>query len=142
VAVVAWGAVLLVHDRQASDARRSALAQAGPLTTRILSYDYRSLDTDLSLARADTTGQFRQQFTDLTMRAVAPTARAQHVVTQANVTAVGVMDAKPDHAVALVFLNQTTSSTQLPSPEIAESRVRLELTKVGGQWLVSDLAPL
>jgi Mce-associated membrane protein len=52
------------------------------------------------------------------------------------------MDAQPDHVVALVFLNQTTSSTQLPSPEIAESRVRLELTKVGGQWLVSDLAPL
>jgi Mce-associated membrane protein len=45
-------------------------------------------------------------------------------------------------AATLVFVNQTTTSLDKPSPTTASSSVRVGLAKVDGNWLINRFDPL
>jgi Mce-associated membrane protein len=69
-----------------------------------------------------------------------PAAKQRSISAVATVPAVAVMSATAEHAVVLVFINQTTIiDTQAPIN--SASSVRVTLAKVGSQWLVSDFSP-
>jgi Mce-associated membrane protein len=53
-----------------------------------------------------------------------------------------VIDAQPDQVRALLFVNQTSTTTGAPEPRTAANQVRVTMTAVDGQWLISDLQPL
>ena len=44
--------------------------------------------------------------------------------------------------VVLVMIDQTTTSKGGTPNRIDGSRVRVELTKIGGKWLISDMTPV
>jgi Mce-associated membrane protein len=44
--------------------------------------------------------------------------------------------------VALVYVNQTTTSTRVEGPKIDQSRVRMQLRKSGDEWLVARVDAL
>lgn len=42
----------------------------------------------------------------------------------------------------LLFLNQNTTSTKYEGPRLDGSRIRVTMTKVDENWLISDLVPV
>jgi Mce-associated membrane protein len=63
-------------------------------------------------------------------------------VTTATVKSAGVISAHPDSVTVLVMLDQTTTSKTTKGARVDGSRVRVEMTRTGGQWLVSNLVPI
>jgi Mce-associated membrane protein len=130
------------NSADVNDSRSSAQDAVKTTVPRVLSYSYRTLDTDIAAATASTTGNFKQNIQALMSEMVSPSARQNEVVTKAAVSNAAVVDAKPDEVVLLVTLSQESTSKTQPTPAINSSSARVQLHRVDGQWLVADLQPL
>lgn len=123
----------------------SALAAARSSVHTILSYDYRTIDTDIANAKADSTGVFAGQYAGTARRLLSEASQVKAIV-QATVGSAGVVSASTDNVVILLFVDQAsvrkTPGRAAPTTRIDQSRVRVTMTKVDGHWLVSDLAAL
>lgn len=120
-------------------ARADGLAAAEALVQELFTIDYRTLPADTARAEAATTGDFTGEYRALIDRSVAPNAPAQRLVTKATARDGSVVSATPDRVVALVFIGQVTTSTNLTAPRLDSSGVRVTLDKVGGRWLIAKL---
>ncbi|HUO38452.1 MAG TPA: twin-arginine translocation pathway signal [Mycobacterium sp.] len=130
-------------DRQIGDAaQRAAVTAASDGTVALLSYSPESLDRDFSAAKTHLTGDFLSYYTQFTQQIVEPAAKQKGVKTSAAVVQSAVSEMQPDHAVVLLFLNQSTSSTDRPDPAMTASSVLVTLTKVNGTWLISKFDPV
>ncbi|MGH3319804.1 MAG: hypothetical protein ACRDN9_06410 [Streptosporangiaceae bacterium] len=122
-------------------ARQAALAAARSDAGELLSYDYRTLKHDFATGKADATGQFRKQYAETTSKLVGPQAKKSKAVVKARVLNTAVVRAEPDQVVVLLYVDQTTQSTNAKT-RIDQNRVRMTLDKVGDAWLVSKLEAL
>lgn len=126
-------------------ARHDAMHAATVAVRDLLSYDYRTLDTDVRKAKADTTGAFAQQYAQ-TAGQLLGEAKQLKAIVQASVGLPGVVSAGRDQVVVLVFVDQASvkqlPGQKAPTTRIDQSRVQLTMTKVGGKWLVSALSAL
>jgi Mce-associated membrane protein len=124
---------------------QSALTAAKSSAQAILSYDYRSIGPDIARAKADTTGVFAHQYAGTAARLLSEAKQVKAIV-QATVGSAGVVSASPSAVVVLLFVDQASvrqdHGQKSPQTRIDQSRVRATMTKVGGTWLVSDLAAL
>lgn len=132
----------LHHAHAAVNDRTALLARVNVVMPELLSYSGTTITTDTAKAAADTTGDFKTEFTTAMRTVVAPTATRTGVVTKASVSAAGVTTLNANTATVLVFLNQTTTSKTRPLPAVTGSRLSVTLEKVNGQWLVSGVKPL
>jgi len=62
-------------------------------------------------------------------------ARQNHVTAVADVPAVASVPATPNHAVVLVFADQTVTAGTSPPTDVA-AMVRVTLDKIEGRWLI------
>jgi Mce-associated membrane protein len=123
-------------------AEREAATQAATTgTVKVLSYSPDSLDQDFSAAEAMLTGDFLTYYKQFTSQVVAPAATQKRVATTATVVRAGVESLTGQTASILVFVNQTTTSQEKPSPATTSSSVRVELAKVNGAWLIDKFNP-
>ena len=76
-------------------------------TVALLSYKPETVEKQLGDARSLLTGEFQQSYTDLTTNVVIPGAKQQQISASARVPAAASVSADPNHAVVLVFVNQT-----------------------------------
>jgi Mce-associated membrane protein len=53
-----------------------------------------------------------------------------------------VAEMHPGSAVVLLYLNQTTTSKENPDGSFTASSVKVGLTKVGNDWLISSFDPV
>ncbi len=60
----------------------------------------------------------------------------------AEVVSSSVVRASENRVVLLLFVDQTTTSTRLEGPKVDLNRVRMTLSRTGGQWLVSGVDAL
>jgi Mce-associated membrane protein len=127
---------------RAEQARSAAVAAARTHAEDVLSYDHRTLDEDFARARRALTGPFVADYRDTTTKVVRPSAEQYKVVVSAEVAAASVVRADADRATVLLFVDQTTTSTRLDGPKVDLNRVRVQLTRTGGEWLISDLDAL
>ena len=127
--------------REANTARIESLQVAKDSTVRLLSYKPDTVDQDLNSARDLLTGDFRDSYTQLINDVVIPGAKEKQISAVANVPAVASVSAEPNHAVALVFVNQTVIVGQ-SAPTATASSVRVTLDKVGDHWLISQFDPV
>ena len=81
----------------------------------MLSYSPDTVDRDFSSAKAHLTGDFLAYYGKFTEQTVAPAAKQKGVKTTATVVQAAVGELHPDSAVALLFLNQTTTSRERPN---------------------------
>jgi Mce-associated membrane protein len=125
-----------------SKTRSDALAAARSHAQAILSYDHETLDADFAKAEAALTGKFKKDYARTTSTVVRPSAEQYKVVVKAEVTAASVVRASDDRVVALLFVDQTTTSTRLEGPKVDLNRVRMTLVEQDGKWLVSELDAL
>lgn len=126
---------------QAQAAAEESVAAARETTAAILTYHADSADKDLNAARDRLTGSFLDAYTKLINEVVIPGAKEQKITAIADVPAAATVSAAASHAVALVFVNQSTTVGN-DAPTNTASSVKVTLDKVDGRWLVSGFDPV
>ncbi|HEX9499668.1 MAG TPA: hypothetical protein VF926_15130 [Mycobacterium sp.] len=127
--------------RNSDVARDESVQAAKDSTTALLSYKPDTVEQQLGAARDLLTGDFRDSYTSLTNDVVIPGAKQKQIAAVATVPAVASVSAKPNHAVVLVFVNQTVIVGQ-DAPTDTASSVRVTLDKIGDRWLISKFDPV
>jgi Mce-associated membrane protein len=72
---------------------------------------------------------------------VIPGAKEKRISAVASVPAAASVSADPNHAVVLVFVNQTVVVGQ-DAPTDTASSVRVTLEKIGDHWLIAKFDPV
>lgn len=127
--------------RESNTARDQSMQAAKDSTVALLSYKPDTVEQQLTAARDRLTGEFRDQYTDLTNNVVIPGAKEKQISAVASVPAAASVSANPGHAVVLLFVNQTvTVGTGVPTD--TASSVRITLEKSGERWLISAFEPV
>jgi Mce-associated membrane protein len=129
--------------RNSEIARIESVQAAKDTTIRMLSYKPDSVEQQLNDARSLLTGDFRDQYTSLINDVVIPGAMQKQITAEASVPEGGAasVSAEPNHAVVLVFVNQTVIVGQ-DAPTDTASSVRVALDKVGDRWLIAKFDPV
>ena len=142
LAVAAGVLALRVRASQAAQAARTASVTAAEREVpALLSYSYQSFSGNLAHAAAYTTGAFRSQYLRLMSSQVEQRAMANHVVTQASVSAASVVDAQPGRATLLLFLSEQTKTDAKQQAILNDTAVRVTMREVNGTWLIAGLVP-
>jgi Mce-associated membrane protein len=127
--------------RDSQIARVQSVQAARDSTIALLSYKPDTVEQQLTAARDLLTGEFRGSYTSLTNDVVIPGAKQKRISAVATIPAAASVSAEPNHAVVLVFVNQTVIVGQ-DAPTDTASSVRVTLDKVGDRWLISKFDPV
>ncbi|MHC9295741.1 twin-arginine translocation pathway signal [Mycobacterium sp. LTG2003] len=131
-----------VDQQTDAAAAEVAVKAATDGTVALLSYAPDTLDKDFANAKSHLTGDFLSYYTDFTTKVVTPAAQQKKVKTNATVVNGAVAEITPDSAVVLLFINQTTTSEENPDGAFAVSSVKVGLSKIDGNWLISTFDPV
>jgi Mce-associated membrane protein len=142
--VAGFFAMQVREDSQTAAARDDAPGAAESAAKAILSYDYRRLPTDRKRAKEFLTPKYQKEY-DKTFKKLevqkdgSPGAAVQTKTSvTADVVGSGVMDADPDTARVLVFVNQV-SKRPGRDPQIFQNRVAMTMKLDEDRWLVDHL---
>jgi len=111
-------------------------------TVALLSYSPDTLDKDFANAKTHLTGDFLNYYTQFTAEIVTPAAKQKAVKTSAAVVRSAMGQLQRTSAEVLLFINQTTTSKENPDGSFTASSVKVGLTKVGNDWLISSFDPV
>lgn len=144
VMVMAAGAGYLKYQegsvRAAQTAAFTSVQAATDGTIALLSYRPDTVQATLTAARDRLTGQFRDSYTSLTNDVVIPGAREKNISATVTVPAASSVSASENHAVVLVFVDQSVIiGNDVPSS--TASAVQVTLDKTGERWLISGFDP-
>ncbi|WP_430330876.1 h domain protein [Rhodococcus sp. ACT016] len=134
-----WG---YLQDRATEQARTDAVQAASAQAATMLSYNYNDVDQQLAAAADGLTGEFKADYDKLVQETIAPGAKEKKLTVEATVQAGSIVSATPDDAVVLLFVNQVTTSADMPDAATTGSRVRMEMHKDGDRWLTGRLTPV
>ena len=125
------------------DARTEVLNTAADLTQRTLSYNYKSLATDMEVARARMTPTFKKQY-DATMAQVKANTTKNKIALQAVAVSSAIISATEHKAKVLVFVNQTTTAGtgKNANSQLTRNSLVIVLTRGDGDWAMSKLTAL
>ncbi|RYE43878.1 MAG: hypothetical protein EOP24_26425 [Hyphomicrobiales bacterium] len=129
-------------DERVSDARAATAQLASDGAAALLSYTPETVDEDLDRASALLTGDLLNSYRQLAGDVVGPTAKDKSVTMQAVPVGASVESVAPDTARVLVYVNQTTTMADSPEPSQTQNVVRVTLSRVDGDWLISGFDPL
>jgi Mce-associated membrane protein len=123
---------------------RAVVSAASDGTVALLSYSPESLDKDFATAKSHLAGDFLSYYTQFTEQIVAPAAKQKSLKTTAQVMGAAVVpsELRPNSAVVLVFVDQSTTSKDRPDPSMAASSVLVSMTRVNGNWLITKFDPV
>lgn len=113
--------------------------QASHKLTEVLSYEYRSLDENLQLARDKGTDQYVRQHTEL-LNKNRQTATKQKQTVATKVLDVGVRELTANSAKLLVFLDQTTTRGDTNKSSTVGFSAAVELKLLDGQWKLDSVS--
>ncbi len=97
---------------------KAVIRAASDGTAALLSYSPETLDQDFATARSHLAGDFLSYYNQFTEQIVAPAAKQKSLKTTASVKGAAVSQLRPDSAVVLIFINQTTTSKASPAPTL------------------------
>jgi Mce-associated membrane protein len=128
-------------EQGAQAARAESVRAAIDGTVALLSYRPDTVQKDLDAAKSRLTGTFLTAYTSLTNDVVIPGSKQKQISAVATVPAAASTAATADHAVVVLFVNQTIIVGQ-SAPTSTASSVRVTLDKVVGRWLISQFDPV
>lgn len=135
-----------LQAQRAADYREAldrAPAAAESAAAAVLSYSHKSLEADRDTAARYLTESYRSEYVDTFDKLVSENATKTEAIVEAEVLASSAMpgggDRDPDRVPVLLFVNQTTTSAADAQPSMALNRVRLDMRRVDGTWLVDDI---
>lgn len=120
-------------------AGREAIQAASDGMVALLSYSPESLSHDFNNAKSRITGDFQPYYQQFTEQIVAPAAQRAQLTTTVRVIRAAVSELRPNSAVVLAFIEQTTASKAKSEPVKTTSSVRVNLKKIDGSWLIDKL---
>ncbi|KAB7759186.1 hypothetical protein [Mycolicibacterium mucogenicum] len=126
---------------QSDTAKKESTKAATDGTIALLSYKPETVDKDLEAAKKYMTGNFLNSYTSLTRDVVIPGSKQKKISAVATVPAAAWTKATPDHAVVMLFVDQTMIIGD-SAPTSTASSVRVTLDKVEGHWLISQFDPM
>ena len=126
--------------RDSEIAAASSIQAARDSAAAMLSYRSDTVEPQLTAATDRLTGTFRDSYSSLTRDVVIPGARQRQISSVATVPAAASVSATKDHAVVLLFVDQTVTVGK-DAPSATRSTVMVTLDEVAGRWLVSDFDP-
>ncbi len=129
-----------VSARAAQTAAITSVQAATEGTIALLSYRPDTAQATLTAARDRLTGQFRDSYTSLINDVVIPGAKEKKISATATVPAASSVTASKNHAVVLVFVNQSVIIAN-DAPSGTASAVQVTLEKTGDRWLISGFDP-
>jgi Mce-associated membrane protein len=136
-AVVLW----FLTTRHSDAAERSKVVQvARDGAVALLSYQPDTVRQQLTAARKLLTTPFLDEYTSLT-QSVIPGAEQKHISAVATVPSAAAVSVAANHAVVLVFVNQTVTVGG-EAPTATPTSVRVTLERLGGQWLIAKFEPV
>ncbi|SPM35994.1 Mce associated membrane protein [Mycobacterium rhizamassiliense] len=127
------------HDLAVARAESTRVASED--VTALLSYKADSADKELNAARDRLTGEFKDAYTSLIREVVIPGAKEKRISAAAKVSAAAPVSATDNHAVVLLYVNQTVTIGD-GAPTDTQPVIRVTLDKVDGRWLVSHFDPV
>ena len=122
-------------------AATESVRAAADATVALLSYRPETVERDLDGARGRLTGQFLDSYTSLTRDVVIPGAQQKQIAAEASIPAAASISASRNHAVVLLFVNQTVTVGK-DAPTSTSSSVRVALDKVDDRWLIAQFDPV
>lgn len=123
------------HDVAVERARDDARAAAQSEAKDLLSYNYRTLDYDLSKARSEMTPGMARSFSDYWAIFRPSVLKSQtQALTQIQVTAV--TDATPTRVEVVLFVKMISVNAAHNEPQVDTSWPRLQMQKIGKRWLI------
>lgn len=131
-----------VSGTEVAQARTESMRVASEDAVAMLSYTPDTAEKQLSAARDRLTGDFKDAYTALTRQVVIPGAKEKRISAVAKVNAAASVSATADHAVVLLFVDQTVTIGDGGTPTDTQPVVRVTLEKVDGRWLVSHFDPV
>lgn len=133
---------MAVSEGDAAAAQGETVRIASEDAVALLSYKADTAEKELGAARERLTGEFKDAYTSLTRQVVIPGAKEKHISAVAKVSAAASVSATADHAVVLLFVNQTVTVGEGGTPTDTQPVIRVTLEKVDGRWLVSHFDPV
>jgi Mce-associated membrane protein len=127
--------------RSSTGAAIESVSAAKESTVAMLSYQPEGVEKELEAAQGRMTGAFKDSYSQLIHDVVIPGAKKQHISAIATIAAASSISATSNHAVALLFVNQTATVGD-DSPTETASAVRVTLDKKGERWLISGFDPV
>lgn len=143
VLTAAAGYLKWEHDSLAAsrNAATESVRAASDATVKMLSYKPETVEQELNAAKDDLVGGFRDEYSSLIKDVVIPGSREKHISAVATVPGASSVSADRDHAVVLVFVDQSTTIGTDPPTDTASS-VKVSLDRVDDRWLVSGFEPI
>jgi Mce-associated membrane protein len=137
--VMAMGCLYLwhqtTHDRAVERAREDARAAAQSEAKDLLSYNFRTLDYDLSRAKSEMTPGMAKSFSDYWQIFRPSVLKSQtQALTQIQVT--GVTEATPTRVQVVLFVKMISVNAAHKEPQVDTSWPRLQMQKIGKKWLI------
>jgi Mce-associated membrane protein len=144
VALATWMYVLQYRSDQQIDpaAEKAVLTAAAEGSVALLSYSPDSIDRDLATANSHLTGEFLTYYRQFTDEIVRPAAKQKSIKSSATIARAAISEMHTDSAVVLLFVNQTSTSSDRPEPSLLASSVLVTLTNVDGNWLIAKFEPV
>ena len=140
--LVAGGAFVLWNRNQdltsERDDRRDASTVASEFTTAVLSYDHQDLQGSVENVLALSTTQYGRQYEQAWFAEQQPIVEATQAVAEVAVDDVLLGDESNGVLPAVVTFNGTITS-EVGVRRLTGSYLRLDLTKVDGQWRVDQM---
>jgi hypothetical protein len=121
-----------------SQARDAGMQAASKLTAQVLSYDWKTLDANIKASEAVLAPSFRSEYAKA-MAGVKDQTLKNQVKLAATVVASSIISATENKVEALVFVNQVTTAKGSGNQRVDQNRVRVTLTRDGGDWRVSKM---
>jgi Mce-associated membrane protein len=140
----------LNHDRaevaRAADREDEVTAAARKVTLAFLDVDYRDMDPRVQKVLDLSTGTFKKQYRDTSVNLTAA-ARQGRAVSSGSIKYIGISDQDADSAVVFVAADSTVTNLAMQQAKAKGQKVddkryyrfQLNLTRVGGRWLLNDL---
>jgi Mce-associated membrane protein len=123
------------HDRAVARARDDARAAAQSEAKDLLSYNFKTLDYDLSKAKSEMTPGMAKSFGDYWAIFRPSVEKSQtQALTQIQVT--GVTDATPTRVEVVLFVKMISVNAAHKEPQVDTSWPRLQMRKIGKKWLI------
>jgi Mce-associated membrane protein len=138
VAGAAWSGFRLWSRHSVERDHAAAVAAARQFTIDFVSISASTVDSDLQRVTTGATGDFADEYargkTQVRAAVVENEVRSDGTVLRA-----GLVSGDSDSAVVLVAVDATVSNVKAPQGRAAHYRIKVDLVKEDGRWLVSKL---
>ncbi|MFI9804834.1 hypothetical protein ACIHEJ_10795 [Streptomyces sp. NPDC052301] len=134
-----WLGWKLAGQHAAEQRRQDILATARQSALNFTSLDYRHYDRDSRTVLQGATGDFRKQFAAQTAQLTKLVARNRSV-SEGQVLEAGIVRSDARSARVLVVADSKVTNTAAPEGQARTYRLQLDLVRVAGRWLTSDVA--